>query len=300
MIYNMASGRGKQSLSRERELRSTRKWRTMYFSTGEVSVLSKLEADGKTAHAGQMVRLIDIPIEGGIITETGSAEPAQYADRLKAACSRYFGTAGPALIRGLEAEYANVCQLVGTIKTKVEDHAKILTPRDAPPEVRRGVKRFALATTAGEMGIRLGVLRCEMRHVEAAVRTALRAWLTDSARLPDRLRGVMNVAEFIQRHAARFQIPRGPIPRDRVGYKSFDPSVGREVYWFTREGFREACGGLDPLETAEELKRLQFLVAKEKGRHTEKRDAGGERARYYIVRASLLDFDPRSAPAGEA
>lgn len=301
VIYNMASGRGKQALSRERELRPTRKWRTIYFSTGEVSVLSKLEADGKTAHAGQMVRLIDIPIEGGIIIETGSADPAEYADRLKAACSRYFGTAGPALIRGLMAEYSNVGQLVGTMKAKIEDHANSLAAKDGPPEVRRVVKRFALALTAGELGIKLGILKCEMRQVEAAVRTALRAWITDSAKLPDRLRGVMNVAEFIQRHAARFQAlseaSQTPPPRDRAGYRRYDTAARSEVYMFTSGGFREACGGLDPQETAAELKRLRLLIAREPGRYTEKRKAGSERARFYVVRAELLEFDPGALSA---
>lgn len=299
VIYNMASGKGKQALGRERELRPTRKWRTMYFSTGEVSVLSKLEADGKTAHAGQMVRLIDIPIEGGIIIDAGSAMPAEHAERLKHACSRFFGTAGPTLIRTLEAQYENVGHLVCTIKTKVEDHTRTLTPPSAAPEIRRAIKRFALAMTAGEMSIKLGVLDCEIRHVEDAIRTALRAWLTDSARLPDRLRGLMKLAEFIQRHGARFQIPGGTIPRDRVGYKAPDPSVGGEVYWFTSEGFREACGGLDPSETAAELKRLKFLVAREKDHYTEKRAIGDERARYYIVKSALLEFDPTSASVEE-
>lgn len=299
VIYNIAGGKGKQALTRERQLRASRKWRTMYFSTGEVSVLSKLEADGSTAHAGQLIRLIDIPIESGIITKWGPEGPAHYADRLKSACSRFFGTAGPALIRALEAEYESVGQLVGTIKTKAEGHATRLTPKDAAPEARRAIKRFALAMTAGEMAIKLGVLNCEMQQVETAVRTALRAWLTDSARIPDRLRGVMNVADFIHRHAARFQSlsdgAGAPIPRDRVGYRDQDRAAGSEVYMFTSEGFREACGGLDPRETAEELKRLRILVARERGRHTEKREAGTDRGRFYIVKATLLEFDPLSA-----
>ena len=303
VIYNMAGGKGKQALTRERQLRATRKWRTMYFSTGEVSALSKLEADGGTAHAGQLVRLIDIPIAGGIITNSGSESPGQFADRLKAACSRFFGTAGPALIRALMANYECVGQLIGTIKSMIEDHAKNLTPNDAQPEARRAIKRFALALTAGEMAIKLGVLNCEMPHVEAAVSTALRAWLMDRARIPDRLRGVMNVAEFIQRHAARFQglsdDAGAPIPRDRAGYRGYDMAAGGDAYWFTSDGFREACGGLDSRETAQELKRLRFLVAKERGHLTEKRELHSVRGRFYVVKAAILEFDPLSVPVND-
>jgi putative DNA primase/helicase len=295
VIYNMASGKGKQSLDRDRQLRPSRRWRTMYFSTGEVSVVSKIEADGKKAHAGQLLRFLDIPVERGIITHTGSAHPAEHADRLKAACSRYFGTAGPALIRALVAEYDDVGQLVGTIKAKMQHNAALLTPKDAPPEIRRAIKRFALTMTAGEMGIKLGVLDCTMAQVEAAVRTALHAWLADGANISDRLRGVMNVKEFIQRHESRFQKTgeaAGPAPRDRVGYMGYDTPGRCQAYLFTSDGFREACGGLDARETAGELKRLGLLVSNEIHHLAPKRDVGSGRIRLYVVRASILDFDP--------
>ncbi len=296
VIYNMASGKGKQSLDRERQLRRPRRWRAIYFSTGEVSVLSKLQADGKAVHAGQLLRLVDIPIERGIITHTGDMHPAAYADRLKSSCSRSFGTAGPALIETLVREYEGTGKLVGTIKTKVEHYSGVLTPKDAPPEIRRAIKRFALTMVAGELAIQLGILDCTMMHVGAAARTALRAWLTNGENVPDRLRGLMNVAEFIQRHESRFQ-SLGSVhaypPRDRAGFVGFDKTTGEQQYQFTREGFAEACGGLDPKETASELKERGFLVA-ERGRLTDKRDTGNGRTRLYVVRAALLEFDPVS------
>ena len=301
VIYNMAGGKGKQSLDRERQLRPTRRWRTMYFSTGEISVMSKIQADGRAAHAGQLVRLLDIPVERGIITHTGSAQPAQYADRIKAACSRSFGTAGPEFVRVLINEYADVGRLVGTIKTTVEHYSAMLTPEGAAPEIRRAVKRFALTMTAGELAAKLGVLDCTVAEVEAAVRTAQRSWLTDGARVPDRLRGVINVAEFIQRHESRFQKlaePVGPPPRERVGFMGYDAAARGDAYMFTSDGFREACGGLDAAETARELRCLGLLVSNETGHLAPKRYLDSSRVRVYIVRAAILEFDPAPGELG--
>lgn len=162
----------------------------MYFSTGEVSVLRRLQADGKEVHAGQLLRLIDIPIEGGIVIDTAGSQPAAYADKLKAACARHFGIAGPAFVRALVMEYEDARALTATVKAHLQMHATALTPPNAPAEHQRAIKRFALLMVAGELAIRLGVLQdCPREHIEHAVYAALRAWQIDGANVPDRLRG---------------------------------------------------------------------------------------------------------------
>lgn len=296
VIYNMAGGKGRQALDRDRQLRRNRKWRAMYFSTGEISVLRRLQADGREVHAGQLLRLIDIPIEGGIITDAAGGQTAAYADRLKAACARYFGVAGPALVHELIMNYDDARALTGTVKTLIERHTDALRPANAPPEHQRALKRFALVMAAGELAIKLGVLQdCTGAHVERAVRTAVRAWLADGSNIPDRLRGVLNVQAFLERSESRFQKLRdesGQIPRDRAGFFGWDGAVGVAVFLFTPDGFAEACGGQDPRETARELYNLGLLFARERDRYTEKRDIGTGRHRVYIVRTALLDFDP--------
>lgn len=295
VIYNMASGRGKQAMTRERQLRQARQWRAMYFSTGEVSVLSKLEADGSHAHAGQLLRLVDIPIEDGVVIDTASIDPAAFVDRIKRACGRSFGTAGPAFIRALVAEYETALQLVGTVKSMLEDAVADLAPQDAPAEQKRAIKRFALAGVTGVLAVRLGVLTCTVSEVDSAVRMALQSWRADGANVPDRVRGVMNVAQFISRHASRFQTLNeygSSAPRDRAGFVGRDQATGERAYLFTPEGFREACGGQDPRGTARELHRLGFITAREAGRFNVKRDIDGMRQRVYVVKATISEFDP--------
>ena len=301
VLYNMAGGKGRNALDKERQLRAPRKWRAMFLSTGEVSALNRIQHDGGHVHAGQLTRLVDIPIEGGIIVDSGNQEPRAFADSLKHACARYFGTAGPAFVGALTHHYESVPQLIGTVKMMVESYTAKLTPQGAPPEHQRVIKRFALIAVAGALAVHLGVLNCTVAQVENAVLTALRAWQSGGAMLPDRVRGLVNVQRFIQQHESRFQhIPRNEreaIPRDRAGYVSnFDVGVKGPAYLFTDQGFLEACGDQDSRETARELKERGFLFANEPNRSTVKRSLdGGARGRVYVVAARLLEFDPREA-----
>ena len=304
VIYNMSGGKGRQALDRDRQLRRSRQWRAMYFSTGEISVLTRLQADGRAVHAGQLLRLIDIPIEGGTIVSSGQKTASAHADLLKSACARQFGVAGPALVRALIDEYADARALAGTVRAMLEHCAAALTPEGAPAEHRRAIKRFALLFVAGQLAVRLGVLtECTAADVERAIRTALRAWQTDGSNVPDRLRGLLNVQSFIERNISRFQRNDGEsqvIPRDRAGFIGYETELRSHAYYLTRAGFAEACGGQDPRETARELFSRGFLVARENGRWTEKRDIGTGRHRVYIIPPSLLEFDPREDMAAGA
>lgn len=63
-LYLLAGGRGKVVMDSYRRLRDTRSWRGNILSTGEMPVREAIEKNGnKTAKAGQLLRLIDIPVE---------------------------------------------------------------------------------------------------------------------------------------------------------------------------------------------------------------------------------------------
>lgn len=302
VIYNMAGGKGRQALDRERQLRRGRKWRAMYFSTGEISVAQRLGRDGKEIHAGQLLRLIDIPIEGGTIVDAIGGHPGAHADKLKTACARCFGTAGPAFVAALTVNYDDARAIAGTVRAFLDRYAAALTPADAPAEHRRAIKRFALLMVAGELAIKLGILQdCSTEDVERSVQAVLHAWQVDGSNIPDRLRGVLNVQAFLERCESRFQKmgeDSRHVPNERAGFVGWDGAAGCAVFLFTSDGFLEACSGQDPRETARELQALGFLFARESNRYTEKRELGSGRHRVYIVRASLLTFDPQARPTG--
>lgn len=63
-LYLLAGGRGKVAMDSQRSLRDTKSWRGNILSTGEMPVREAVEKNSnKTAKAGQLLRLIDIPVE---------------------------------------------------------------------------------------------------------------------------------------------------------------------------------------------------------------------------------------------
>ena len=63
-IYSLANGRGKLRAVETGSARVTKKWRIMVLSNGEKKLADHLSESKLTAKAGQLVRLIEIPVSG--------------------------------------------------------------------------------------------------------------------------------------------------------------------------------------------------------------------------------------------
>ena len=66
-LYMATGGVGKQRMRRDATLRPSHIWRMMVLSSGEHPIEAKLNEDprrGARAHAGQLVRAVDIPVRG--------------------------------------------------------------------------------------------------------------------------------------------------------------------------------------------------------------------------------------------
>lgn len=290
VVYNLAGGRGKAALDRERNLRASRTWRTSVLSSGEISSRQKIEEENKKAHAGQLLRLLDIPTHEPIIADPHGHDAAEFVRQLKHACGQYFGTAGPAFIQVLVERFRNVDELAGVVRDRLDAWERELMPGKLEPEQRRTLKRFALVALAGERAIEYGVLPFSKVEIETAIRAIIRAWLSDGVNLPDSVRGVLAVQAFVQRNEARFRKDEGHYPvRDLVGYSK------ENFFLFTPEGFAEACHGHDPTEVARELNRRDLLTRNERDRYTSKHQVviAGEhkRLRLYAIKADILEHE---------
>jgi len=84
-------------------------------------------------------------------------------------------------------------------------------------------------------------------------------------------------------------------PRGMAGFLEIK-ETGRDLYLFTTEGFRQACGGYDPEEVANELRRRGYLFGNDNNR-LKSRHAIVELSRkksyprFYAVRSRLLEDD---------
>ena len=67
VAYMLANGAGKARASRSGESRAPMHWRSLFLSSGEISLADKLAEDGRNISlaAGQQVRVIDIPADAG-------------------------------------------------------------------------------------------------------------------------------------------------------------------------------------------------------------------------------------------
>jgi uncharacterized protein (DUF927 family) len=294
IIYQLAGGQGKGRMRADATLAQPKVWRIILLSTGELPASDVIEAEGKTIKSGQAVRLIDIPAidpmtGDGIIAEThGESDPALFVDRLKRSCGSHYGWAGPAFVQGLLDEGLTAVQ--AELQAVLRETVQAMMPSGASAEVQRAVKRFALVCVAGEKAVNLRILPWTPGEVVRAARVLLARYLSvrggagcDTERAIDRIKG------FLLAHgSSRFrELDKGT---DRIinlaGYRD----IGNGVYYFTSDGFKEACRGYDVRDVARLLITRGFLRTPDAGHLTERvtvPEVG--RTRLYTVLDAILD-----------
>jgi putative DNA primase/helicase len=295
VVYNLFGGQGKARMGKDAHLLEQRAWRVQVLSTGEISTRQKIEeGTRKPAKAGQLARLIDIPIGDAMVVATAGREPGQFVDCLKRATGQNYGTAGPEFLRNLADKLETVRFARQDIQQRVDKWIEGAPVGHLESVEHRALHRFALVAVAGRLAREFGILPISGDDVDAAVIAVWNRWRGEGDSLSDSVRGVASVREFIMKHPARFADPdRVTVEvRDLAGYHD----SGRGLWLFTPGGFREACGGQDPLEVARELARRGFLFKNDadrlRSKHTIKaREIG--RIPLYAVRNQILEADDR-------
>ena len=245
VIYNLASGLGRAAMDRNRNLKAQRIWRNMLLSTGEVSSRSKIEEESvkTSAKAGQLVRLLDIPVSGIVGDEK---DPKAFVDQLKLACGQYYGSAGPEFVRQLTAVFESATELRDAVSEFIGASMTRLGASKLRPALERAAKKFALVEVAGILGVTFEILPFTDEEIKSSVRTAYDAWLTEAEAIPDDIRAVLAVRGFILKHREsrfRHQPIRENEPKtiDLCGYFHRTDNF----YLFTPAGFKEACTGVE-------------------------------------------------------
>lgn len=267
VVYSIANGKGKGRANRDGGSREPKSWRVMVVSSGEMTVAAKLsEERGKTAKAGQLVRLLDIPAERGFgfgcfdhAGQTGDAN--DLATKISDATRRNYGWAGPEFVRRLIADDVTCEDVMELVNRFVADNA-VATPGGADvvdPQVKRVAKKFGIIAAAGELATQLGVLPWRKNDSWSACIWAFDTWVarrggTASSEDQQHLRVVKL---FIELHGeARFEVVGSSerVVANRAGWKRGD---GDERVWhFSPEVFQtEVCAGFKPSAVAETLAR---------------------------------------------
>lgn len=284
-VYALGNGTGKARASRNGTARRPQRWRIAVLSSGERTLAAHMSEAGKRPHAGQAVRLLDIPAKrahGAFDTLHQMADGRAFADHLKSEVTRHHGHLGPAFIERLVAEERDLA-------SEVDRFAQVDGFATSRPLQGRAAKVLALIGLAGELATEYGLTGWHEGEAMGAAIEAFHAWAAGQGGVRSEHEQILaNVSGFIERHGdARFSNVNGdqaqvPMVRDRAGWWRDD--AGGRIYLFNSEGLTEALGGFDKKRGTEALEVAGWLVEREGDKRSIRLWINGNRRRVYAIR----------------
>lgn len=177
--YMLANGQGKGRAGRSGNAKKRQSWRLLFLSSGETDLASHILDAGKTARAGQEVRLLNIPSDAGkgygLFEELhGRRGGKELADEIKERALKYHGTAGPAFISKIIDNIETINDGIRKLTDKfISGHVK----SGASGQVFRAADRFALIAAAGELATSFGITGWQTGDAEQAAGVCFDAWV---------------------------------------------------------------------------------------------------------------------------
>jgi putative DNA primase/helicase len=178
--------------------------------------------------------VLDIPADTGKFglfeNLHGATSGQEFADSLRAATQRYYGTASRAFLSEIVKQTQRIADV---IRRAQGEFVSRNLPTGATEQVGRAAMRFGLIAAAGELAAALGITGWEFGIATEAAATCFAAWLERRGHSgPVEIEsGIEQVRHFFALHgASRF---------GTSGASDVDPH-GRTV--FNRAGFRKADG----------------------------------------------------------
>jgi uncharacterized protein (DUF927 family) len=301
--YMLANGAGKGRASRDGGARRAATWRLLFVSSGEIGISSALaEAKGgpRRARAGQAVRLLDLPADGGrhgcFDVLHGRPTAAALADDIKRAAAACYGTAGR---RWLEICAGDPDGMARAVRVVMDRWTADNVPTNAAGQVRRAGQRFALIAAAGALATAAGLFPWPANEAERAAGAMFAAWR--GARPggdgdAEAEAAIASVRRFLTAHGESRCEPigmdvEGTAPRviNRAGWRKRDGDGWQ--FLIAPDVWRgEVVAGLDGDAAARALRAAGFLVADAgDGRLTRRvRVPGAGLVRVYCVASEIL------------
>ena len=302
IVYTIANETGKSRAVQDGGVQTSKEWRIMVLSNGEMTLRDKMTEAGQKIRAGQEVRLIDIPADAeagyGLFEDIHDAESAdEFADQIKAAARRFYGAPLRAFLESLVETVADPSFIDGLREWRadfIRDHK----PEGASGQVSSVCGRFAVVALAGELATAFGITGWEQGEAEAAALKCFHSWLEHRGTLGDSdiERGVQQVRSFIERYgSSRFEVlyddNRESIPmtvHNRAGYRKQIGDNSWQYMVLPEQWREEVCKGFNADLIAKELATRELLICGEKKRLQKRIRAKGGRAYVYILSPDIL------------
>lgn len=283
--YALFNGVGKLQGAKEGGNRDLKRWRTVAISTGEVDLETFIATAGRKTKAGQLVRLLNIPLSKAVRFHDHQ-NGKQHADALKDAYQHHHGTAGREWIKWL-ADHQQ--QAIDTVRD-CEARWRSLIPADYGEQVHRVAARFAILEAAlllGEV-----VTGWDDQTCRDAIQHSYNAWLREFGTGNKEHQQIIEQAEaFLNAYGLSRFAPLGYDPRDLpirdlAGYRKKGNHDGDPIIFYTFPATfeQEIARGFNVRQFAEVLKNAGMLTPPTSGRGYQGRvREGGRQIRVYVL-----------------
>lgn len=308
--YMLANGTGKARSNERGAARKTAQWRLIFLSAGEIGLSQHMQEANKRVHAGQEIRMADIPVDAGVGYGCfedlhGSTNGSEFAQKISKEMVNHYGVAFPAFIEWLQSDRESIRERILQAQSSFE--SKLLSD-EASGQARRVASIFALVGAAGELATESGLTGWPSGSAFKAAATCFRAWLEGFGGEGNQEERAMlsQVRLFLEQHGeGRFaDMGRNAVDDDhaarvlnRAGYRKHSQDAGtleKSTEWLIlSQTFRtEVCKGFD-YRAVVKLLVAKGYMHKGDGRNLgmPKRELPDGKRRVYVVNSRIFDDD---------
>jgi putative DNA primase/helicase len=285
--YTLFNGAGKLQGAKEGGNRELKRWRTVAISTGEMDIETFLSAGGLKVKAGQLVRLLNIPMEKSTVFN-GLPNGKAHADALKEAWIENHGAAGREWVKWLAAHQQEAKQAVRDAQTRWRG----LIPADYGEQVHRVAERFAILEAALVTGA--PITGWSEQASRDAIQHNFNAWVKEFGtgnkehqQIIEQCEAFLNAYGF-SRYLPYPETDARDLPiRELAGYRTGSQAGddSYKFYTFPAAFEQEIASGFNPRQFAKALASAGMLEAGDNGRHKKKalRRMGGKQHVFYVL-----------------
>lgn len=284
--YALFNGVGKLQGAKEGGNRDLKRWRTVAISTGEMDLETFIANTGQKAKAGQLVRLLNIPLSKSIRFHEHQ-NGKQHADSLKDAYQQNHGTAGREWVKWLAEHQQRAVEGV----REAESRWRSLIPSEYGEQVHRVGARFAVLEAALILGS--VVTGWDAQTCRDAVQHSYNAWVREfgtgnkeHSQIIEQTEAFLNA--FGLSRFAPFPYSAADLPiRDLAGYrqKGNHDNDSMVFYTFPATFEQEIAKGFNAKQFAEVLKNAGMLTppTSDRGYQRKSPRIDGRQIRVYVL-----------------
>ncbi|MFX2608987.1 DUF927 domain-containing protein [Enterobacter mori] len=229
--YTLFNGSGKLQGAKEGGNRELKRWRTVAISTGEMDIETYLLSHGIRPKAGQLVRLLNVPLEKATVLH-GLPSGKAHADALRDAWTAHHGAAGREWVRWLADHQQEAQEAAGAARERWRG----LIPESYGEQVHRVGERFAVMEAA--LLLAGHITGWDAQASRDAIQHSFNAWVKEFGTGNKEHQQIIEQAEaFLNAYGMSRFAPVGYDPRDLpiselMGYRDNGESFGDPMLFY--------------------------------------------------------------------